>query len=141
MENGFVRIIEQNPNPDIIMQPGTPHELRITKDGVIYQGTTVADAGEVYVALKRALMGYMPQAVKHAYRAGLAKRLIGEMVEEEKRQLYTCKGKGGEYELLGTAAGAGKLKLVETLAVYRDTKTGALYFRTLDDFNERMEKI
>lgn len=56
-------------------------------------------------------------------------------------QLYTCIGKGGVYELLGTAQGAGKSKLVGTLAIYRDSITGALYFRTLEDFETRMQRI
>lgn len=83
-------------------------------------------------------------ALEDAYRKGLAKRLIGEVVEEEKRQLYTCKGKGGKYELLGTVTPAGTLRDVfapGTLVVYRDTKTGAQWARTMEDFEERMEKL
>jgi len=55
--------------------------------------------------------------------------------------LYTCDGKGGTYELLGTAKGAGTSSEAETLAVYRDTATGALYFRSLDDFTNRMKQL
>lgn len=51
---------------------------------------------------------------------------------------YTCIGKGGNYELIGEAHGAGKAKLIESLAVYRDIGTGRLFFRTTGDFNERM---
>lgn len=52
---------------------------------------------------------------------------------------YTCKGKGGVYEHIGTAKGAGTSK--DALAVvYRDAATGDLYFRTPDDFAARMEK-
>lgn len=54
---------------------------------------------------------------------------------------FTCKGKGGEYELLGLAQGAGTSKERESLAIYRDTATGALYFRLMDDFDNRMERI
>lgn len=54
---------------------------------------------------------------------------------------FTCKGKGGEYELLGLAKGAGKSRNNIDLQVYRDVATGHLYFRGPDDFNERMERI
>jgi hypothetical protein len=53
------------------------------------------------------------------------------------RPLYTCKGKGGLYELMGVAKGAGVSRGTETI-VYRDTTTGALYFRTPDEFDDRM---
>lgn len=54
---------------------------------------------------------------------------------------FTCKGKGGEYELLGVARGAGTSKAGESLAVYRDVATGCLYYRQMDDFDNRMERI
>lgn len=54
---------------------------------------------------------------------------------------FTHKKKGGRYNLLGRAKGAGKSKLVETLAVYRDTTTSAMYFRTMDDFTESMVEV
>lgn len=56
-------------------------------------------------------------------------------------QLYTCKGKGGSYELLGTARGAGTSRTAATLAIYRDTIVGAIYFRTLEDFETRMMRV
>lgn len=52
---------------------------------------------------------------------------------------YTCIGKGGSYRLLGLAKGSGTSKLLDDLMVYQDIATGALYFRTPDDFNNRME--
>lgn len=53
---------------------------------------------------------------------------------------YTCIGKGGEYELIGVAYGAGASR--GTLVnVYRDVATGATYFRTPRDFDERMERL
>lgn len=55
--------------------------------------------------------------------------------------LYTCDGKGGTYEMLGTAKGAGTMAASETLVIYRDTTTGALYFRTMDDFTNRMQQL
>lgn len=48
-----------------------------------------------------------------------------------------CDGKGGQYELVGLAKGAGPLKGQEVV-VYRDVATGALYFRGTQDFQERM---
>ena len=54
--------------------------------------------------------------------------------------LYTCIGKGGTYSSLGAAMPAGTMKgvLLEDLMIYRDTKTGQLYFRVVSDFFERM---
>lgn len=70
-----------------------------------------------------------------------AQTLLDGMDDMPEIARYTCKDKGGQYELLGTATGAGKMKLFEPFAVYRDTKTGRMYFRTVADFNERMEKL
>lgn len=53
--------------------------------------------------------------------------------------IYTCKGKGGEYELLGVAVGAGTNRGIEVV-VYRDIRTGQLYHRSDADFHARMEK-
>jgi hypothetical protein len=55
--------------------------------------------------------------------------------------LYSYMGESGRYELLGHAVGAGKCKLVEPLAIYRDTATDNLYFRDPADFAERMVAI
>ena len=54
---------------------------------------------------------------------------------------YTCIGKGGEYELLGSAIGAGTLKDMSAIPVYRDTTTGQLFVRTQLDFSTRMESL
>ncbi|MBD8531511.1 MULTISPECIES: hypothetical protein [unclassified Massilia] len=51
---------------------------------------------------------------------------------------YTCIGKGGDYELIGEARGAGSMKLYGNMAVYRDVTSGALYYRATHDFNSRM---
>lgn len=48
-----------------------------------------------------------------------------------------CDGKGGQYELVGLAKGAGPLRGQE-VGVYRDVTSGALYFRGTKDFQERM---
>lgn len=55
--------------------------------------------------------------------------------------LFTCAGKGGEYAKLGYARPAGAIKTIQGdsgLIVYRDTKTGQLYFRDPRDFEQRM---
>ena len=53
---------------------------------------------------------------------------------------YTCIGKGGRYELLGVAYGAGTSRGT-IINLYRDVDTGVMYFRTPVDFDERMQKI
>lgn len=53
------------------------------------------------------------------------------------RELYTCIGKGGTYELIGRSQGAGELKH-QQLVVYRSDETGRLYHRTPGDFDLRM---
>lgn len=53
---------------------------------------------------------------------------------------FTCKGKGGEYELIGESTGAGNSSGL-TVLVYRDTETGCLFHRVAEDFNNRMEKL
>lgn len=55
-------------------------------------------------------------------------------------ELYTCIGKGGEYELIGESTGAG-YSCGETIMVYQDTMTGRIFHRTLIDFKTRMEKL
>lgn len=49
----------------------------------------------------------------------------------------TCDGKGGTYEVIGMAKGAGPRK-GEKVVVYRDVATGELYLRDPDDFHERL---
>ena len=52
---------------------------------------------------------------------------------------YTCIGKGGEYQLLGLAQGAGTLKGFNHM-VYRN-RDGVMFVREPEDFLSRMEKI
>jgi hypothetical protein len=54
-------------------------------------------------------------------------------------ELYTCIGKGGEYELVGVARGAGTMR-GNLVHVYRDTGTGCLFYRTPMDFSQRMAR-
>lgn len=53
---------------------------------------------------------------------------------------YTCKGKGGRYEILGLATGAG-LTRGEDRLIYKDVGTDRLFLRTEADFTERMERL
>jgi hypothetical protein len=55
-------------------------------------------------------------------------------------ELYTCIGKGGEYEHIGIAAGAGVTR-GNLVHVYRDRANGNLFYRTPMDFDARMERI
>ena len=60
------------------------------------------------------------------------------------RYVYTGSGPNAsdtQYELLGIAKGAGTSKLEQPLHVYRDPATGQLYYRTADDFAEKMELV
>ena len=52
---------------------------------------------------------------------------------------YTCIGKGGEYELLGLANGAGTLNGLSHM-VYRN-RDGVMFVREPEDFLVRMEKL
>lgn len=54
--------------------------------------------------------------------------------------IYTCIGKGGAYELLGTAIGAGTSRGTDVV-VYRDAATGQLFHRTQEDWAARMEPL
>lgn len=53
---------------------------------------------------------------------------------------YTCKGKGGDYSLIGTAYGAGTSRGTY-VTLYRDISTDIYYFRTPEDFMERMAMV
>ena len=61
-------------------------------------------------------------------------------IECPPKEFYTCVGKGGRYEILGLATGAG-LTRGEDRLVYRDASTGRLFLRTEQDFSQRMERI
>lgn len=58
----------------------------------------------------------------------------------EKPKQYTCVSKGGVYEVVGTAAGAGPLKGIP-LIIYRDVASGKLYHREPENFAVRMKAI
>lgn len=74
------------------------------------------------------------------YTNGLGMRANRLLASIKRATLYTCIGKGGEYELLGNAKGAGDSRgLVRT--IYRSTQDGQMYFRLVDEFSERMAPI
>lgn len=60
--------------------------------------------------------------------------------EQAPRELFTCIGKGGRYELLGHSSGAGCCR-GEGRVIYRCLDTGQLYHRTDDDFAARMTPL
>jgi hypothetical protein len=68
------------------------------------------------------------------------KAFVTAMLALPEQELFTCIGKGGEYELIGLATGAGSSRGTE-VKVYRDTATGRLFFRGLDDFENRMARL
>jgi hypothetical protein len=55
-------------------------------------------------------------------------------------EIYTCIGKGGEYEHVGVAAGAGVTR-GNLVHVYRDKTSGNLFYRTPIDFDTRMAPL
>lgn len=59
---------------------------------------------------------------------------------EGKGALYTCEGRGGEYELLGESIGAGTSN-GQRVMVYYDTLSGQLYHRTTENFERRMQPL
>lgn len=54
--------------------------------------------------------------------------------------VYECTGKGGRYEVLGVATGAGTSR-GEARVIYMDASTGRLFMRSLEDFEARMGLI
>jgi hypothetical protein len=60
--------------------------------------------------------------------------------EPKPAQRFTCIGKGGNYELLGSAFGAGTMKQYRCLMIYQND-SGTLFARDHDDFWGRMQEI
>lgn len=76
-----------------------------------------------------------------AYRAMLAS---APTPPAQQSQLYTCIGKGGRYEKVGSAKPAGIANFehnIGAVIVYRDIESDHLYFRLPLDFNRRMKRI
>lgn len=53
---------------------------------------------------------------------------------------YTSVSKGGVYELIGAATGAGSNKGMP-LVIYKDVNSGTIYHRQPEDFAKRMKKL
>lgn len=69
--------------------------------------------------------------------------LPNQTVFEAKISLYTCIGKGGLYRVVGHANGSGTSREHGVIVVYEDLndKGAAHYYRTLEDFNKRMQEV
>jgi hypothetical protein len=96
------------------------------------------DAAE---SLYAAVLNNAPDAaaIRREFDASPPSHLV-EQVGEQK-ELYTCIGKGGEYELIGYSNGAGS-KRGESIAVYRRVgDEDFFYHRSADDFDARMQKV
>lgn len=80
--------------------------------------------------------------VKNSALAARVKELLGVMPDGvEGKELYTCIGKGGVYERLGVATGAGTSKTTAPVVVYKDVVSGRLFYRAGYDFDARMERL
>lgn len=86
--------------------------------------------------------------VRHACdHSDQVKELLGQIrsyfVHQAYLQKFTCKGKGGRYELLGAANPSGFLRELGhgEIKVYRDIESGKMYYRSVEDFGLRMEAI
>lgn len=69
--------------------------------------------------------------------------LPNETVFEAQEVLYTCIGKGGLYRIVGRARGAGTSRDTGVIIVYEDVNSleHMPFFRTLEDFNKRMQEV
>ena len=69
--------------------------------------------------------------------------LPNETVFEAKEVFYTCIGKGGLYRIVGRARGAGKSRETGVIVVYENVNSleHMPFFRTLEDFQDRMQEV
>ncbi len=69
--------------------------------------------------------------------------LPNETIFEAQEVFYTCIGKGGLYRIVGRARGAGKSRETGVIIVYEDVNSTEHmpFFRTLEDFQERMQEV
>jgi hypothetical protein len=97
-----------------------------------------------------ALKGVVQSEISSFFSYGPGRRAVSAVIKEQLNELgfgeplpavYSCIDKGGRYELLGEAQGAGTSKSGEHLMIYRDAQTGILYYRTVPDFGSRMEQV
>jgi hypothetical protein len=82
-------------------------------------------------------------AIERAMAAEIAD-LRAQLARQSQGAIYTCKSKGGTYELLGDAWPAGVLSstlMVSSYPVYREIKSGRMFVRTKSDFDLRMKLV
>ena len=58
-----------------------------------------------------------------------------------KTEIYECIGKGGRYRKITTAKPAGTSKDHGEIVAYQCESTGEMYYRTAQDFVERMRLV
>lgn len=58
-----------------------------------------------------------------------------------KTEIYECIGKGGRYRKIMTAKPSGTSKDHGEIVVYQCESTGQMYYRTAQDFVERMRLV
>jgi hypothetical protein len=87
--------------------------------------------GATYTSMCRAIIAAAP---------GQSPATSAADAKGAERVTYTCKGKGGVYELIGVAYGAGTSRGT-IVNLYREAEIGVMYFRTPADFHDRMERI
>lgn len=58
-------------------------------------------------------------------------------------KIYTCKGKGGQYQPVATVKAAGTLRNLSSqyFVIYQDVNSREIYVRTEQDFLDRMEVL
>lgn len=101
---------------------------------------------DAILELLRDVAAMTPASCDHssAPGAGVGERAATLLLEIERQATqhchYTCEGKGGRYELLGQARGAGCSR-GQLRTIYRSTATGDLFFREPAEFASRMTPI
>jgi hypothetical protein len=113
---------EQRKSDDLLTMRGMADCMDMVRGELIEAGIIDANVPPMMVA--NAVMAHI---------AGLAKT-------QQKAQLYTCEGKGGEYEFIGVVYGAGTLR-DKAFVAYRDTENGIMFCRRPKDFEARMVRL
>lgn len=90
-------------------------------------------------AVLRDIRRYGAMGLEHSLNAQIDALLSSAEPVKTAPERYTCIGKGGEYELLGIASGAGTLNGLSHM-VYRN-RDGVMFVREPEDFLSRMEKL
>lgn len=128
-------VIEEAEQPDGWRFQLTAHDL-LSAFSWWFEAEPAPSDGAIYEAVSRRAD---PEGHAHA-EAQLQEVLAYNASVAKKPELYTCLGKGGTYEVLGYAYGAGTQRGVKVM-VYQDVPTGRLFWRDIEDFNKRMVRI